>query len=402
MRILWVKENFLDPLHGGGAIRTLGILRRLSTRHEIHYLGFADRTADPVDTSEYCYRSYAVQSPFREISSLCDGVPAVVPEEIRFSSEEMRCLIEALVVRHRFDHIICDFPHVALSLGYQLRRSILFQHNVECVIFERMAECTTDSVTQSVLRQKANVMFEYEKWLCNSVRQVIASSPVDADIIRKRFGTDRVSWVPTGVDIEYYRRRPSTHSCDLMFTGAMGWAPNIDAVSYFAANIFPLIAERRPGTSFHIVGRDPSDEVRRLADLNRDIHVTGTVEDIRPWLWGAKVAVVPLRAGSGTRLKIPESMAASVPVVSTTIGAEGLEVANCKNILIANDPCEFAELCLQLLDQPSYAARLASAALSHVRENCSLDAVVRSFEHILEVQKAEVMARRWLLENRPS
>jgi glycosyltransferase involved in cell wall biosynthesis len=396
MRILWVKEDFLDPLNGGGSIRTLGILRRLATRHEIHYVGFADRTADPPDTRDYCYRSYAVQPPFRGIPSLCHGVPPTLPEDVRFSSEEMRCITEALIARHTFDHIVCDFPHVALSLGYQLPNSVLFQHNVECVIWERMADCAPDPERESVLRRKAKLMFEYEKWLCNSVRHVIASSPVDAAMISKRFGIDRVSWVPTGVDIEHYRRRPSTHSCDLVFTGVMGWAPNIDAVLYFAANILPLIVKRRPDTSFTIVGREPPEEIRRLSDSNARIHVTGTVEDVRPWLWGAKVAIVPLRVGSGTRLKIHESMAALVPVVSTSIGAEGLDVTTSKNILIADDPATFAESCLQLLDQPGYAAHLADAALLYVSEGYSWEAVAGKFEHELEVQKARGLTQRWL------
>lgn len=399
MNILWVKEDFVNQRIGGGSIRTLGILRWLNARHEIHYVAFADRSGDPPDTSEYCYRSYAVQPPLRAIPSLCTGVPKPLPEGIRHPSEEMRCLIEALIERRKIEVIVCDFPHVALSLGCRLPAAILFQHNVEHVIPQRMAGCSVDEAEQRGRRELASRMYEYEKWLCNSVSHVIASSPVDAELI-KGFGTGRVSWVPTGVDLEYYRKQPSGYSCDIAFVGAMNWSPNQDAVLHFVENIFPLILQKRPATSFNIVGRDPPDEIRNLSNLNPAIHVTGTVDDVRPWLWSAKVAAVPLRAGSGTRLKIYEAMAAAVPVVSTSIGAEGLDVEPFKHILIADDPSTFAEYCVQLMDQPGYADQLASSALAHLQQNYSWDIVAEKFERELLLQVAKTSALRWMLKNR--
>ena len=134
----------------------------------------------------------------------------------------------------------------------------------------------------------------------------------------------RISTIATGVDLDYFAPPaavPLAH--DLVFVGSMDWMPNIDAVNYFLDEIFPRITALRPGTTLAIVGRTPTPELRARASRDARITVTGTVPDVRPWLWGARLSVVPLRIGGGTRLKIYEAMAAHLPVVSTSVGAEG-------------------------------------------------------------------------------
>ena len=144
---------------------------------------------------------------------------------------------------------------------------------------------------------------------------------------------------------------------DLVFVGALDWRPNIDGLKWFASHVFPLVRARRPDCSLTIVGRSPGSEVRRLAGKN--IAVTGTVADVRPYLWQSAVSIVPLRIGGGTRLKIYEAMAARVPVVSTSIGAEGLDVRGGENIAIADSPYEFAQACLDLLANGAERRRIA-------------------------------------------
>src|SRR5439155_21240770 len=164
------------------------------------------------------------------------------------------------------------------------------------------------------------------------------------------FGVACVSEIPTGVNIEYFspsEPRPS-HGADLVFVGSMDWLPNVDGVQYFVREVLPSIRRRRPECTLAIVGRTPPPTVIQLAEDPR-IHVTGTVADIRPYLWGSAVAIVPLRIGGGTRLKIYEAMAARIPVVSTSVGAEGLVVNPPENIRIVDTPQDFADQCLELL-----------------------------------------------------
>jgi len=147
--------------------------------------------------------------------------------------------------------------------------------------------------------------------------------------------------------------------------------------------ILPRIRERKPDCSLAIVGRNPEPAIQRLATADARIIVHGTVPDVRPYLWDASVSIVPLRIGGGTRLKIYESMAARVPAVSTTIGAEGLTVEHGKNILIADTPADFAAGCVDLMERPAEQERLASAAWELVNTRFSWAQVAAEFERIL-------------------
>ena len=202
--------------------------------------------------------------------------------------------------------------------------------------------------------------------------------------MRSLFGVTRVSEIPTGVDIDFFSRPASAPAgADLVFIGSMDWLPNIDGVLYFVREILPIIRRRRPECTLAIVGRTPSAEIEQLAKRDRNIQVTGTVPDIRPYLWGSSVSIVPLRIGGGTRLKIYEAMAAGIPVVSTTIGAEGLKVDPPDNIRLADDPQSFARDCLDLLADPGERARIAGSARQMVCAEFSWEAVSRCFEAIL-------------------
>jgi glycosyltransferase involved in cell wall biosynthesis len=190
--------------------------------------------------------------------------------------------------------------------------------------------------------------------------------------------------VPTGVDTTYFARPVApAPSADLVFIGSMDWLPNIDGVVYFVREILPQIRRHRPDCTLAIVGRTPTPEVAELARRDPKIQVTGTVPDIRPYLWGSAVSIVPLRIGGGTRLKVYEAMAAGIPVVSTTIGAEGLITSPPENIRIADTPETFAGACLDLLGDAAERQRMADAALAMVSARFSWEAVSRCFEKIL-------------------
>ena len=207
-------------------------------------------------------------------------------------------------------------------------------------------------------------MEAYERKICRSVKHLIAVSEIDAARIRQMFGVDKVSSVRTGVDIDYFARRGDVAPVgDMVFCGSMDWLPNVDAVVYFLAEILPLIRKKLPGATFTIAGRSPDPKVLQAVEGLEGVSVTGRVEDMRPYLWGAKISVVPLRIGGGTRLKIYECMAAGVPVVSTSVGAEGLRYSDGEDIALADDARRF---CRRL---HSIALRRIGSILS--RASCS-------------------------------
>jgi glycosyltransferase involved in cell wall biosynthesis len=190
--------------------------------------------------------------------------------------------------------------------------------------------------------------------------------------------------VPTGVDTTYFQPAPcvSPRPLHLVFVGSMDWLPNEDAMTSFCRDVLPLIRAQMPEVTLSIVGRDPTSAVQRLADGARVV-VTGRVEDVRPALHEAAVSIVPLRIGGGTRLKIFESMAAGTPVVSTTIGAEGLPGEPGRHLLIANEPAAFAAAVVSLLGDRTRRAAMATAARAFVVRHFDWSAVAEHLERAL-------------------
>jgi polysaccharide biosynthesis protein PslH len=392
MKLLWVKTDFLHPTTRGGQIRTLELLRRMRARHEIHYIAFHDPN-EPEGlkrADEYCAKAYPVDHQFVDKSSpaflgeLITGLFSSMPVAIRrCRSADMRLQIERLIQQEGFDCVICDFLSPAPNIP-DLGACILFQHNVEAVIWKRRTEYASDRVRHRYLELQAERMFRYEGEVCRTVRKVIAVSETDSAIMQEWYRIKPAEAVPTGVDADYFKTRGAASPvADLVFVGSLDWAPNIDGIDWFQREVLPLILRRRPDCSVAIVGRKPPRAIQELGARYPGIQVTGTVPEVRPWLWGSKVSIVPLRVGGGTRLKIFEAMAAGVPVVSTTIGAEGLGARDGDTIRIADTPEDFAAACIALLDDPAERERLRNRALQMVTEQYSWEVVARAFERLL-------------------
>ena len=397
MKILWVKTDFLHPTTRGGQIRTLEMVRQLHRRHEVHYVAFDDPTHPEglARSAEYCSVAHPVRFepvPKRSIrfgGQLLAGLFSPIPVAgMRWRSQAMKEMVDGLVAAHGFDAKVCDFVFPSINIG-DLRGWTLFQHNVESVIWERHAESGRTSAHRAYFGMQARRMFEWEKTVCRSASQVVAVSEVDEKTMRARFGVERISSVPTGVDLAYFERPASAAiKHDLVFVGSMDWMPNIDGVRWFLDEVFPLIRAQKPDCRLAIVGRQPPASL--VAEQNALVTVTGTVPDVRPFLWQTPVSIVPLRIGGGTRLKIFEAMAAGTTVVSTTIGAEGLPVTHGKTIRIADSAQEFAAQCLELLENRETRERMAAEALALLRAKFSWERVTGSFERALEAARTPV------------
>jgi glycosyltransferase involved in cell wall biosynthesis len=395
MKTLWVNTNFMHPTTKGGQIRTLEMLRQLHRRHEIHYVAI-ERPGEPEGpsrASEYSFRAYAVRHPIRPKSSplfwgeLIKGLLSPVPVAVeRFHPPGMGPFLEGLIREEGFDCAVVD--HLAPTAYFpDLKHAILFQHNVETVIWRRRVEHATDPVRRWYFQLQADRMFEFERRAAREAGHVVAVSATDAEEMRRLYGVTRVSEIPTGVNLEYFRppqARPAGTGADLVFVGSMDWLPNVDGVLYFVREVLPLIRRKRPGCTLAVVGRTPPPKISELAAQDAGILVTGTVPDIRPYLWGSLVSIVPLRIGGGTRLKIYEAMAAKVPVVSTSVGAEGLTVNPPEDIRLGDMPRDFAQHCLELLAAEEARRRVAAAAWEMVNANFSWDQVSRCFERVME------------------
>jgi glycosyltransferase involved in cell wall biosynthesis len=395
MKTLWVNTNFMHPTTKGGQIRTLEMLRQLHRRHEIHYVAIEKphEPEGPARALEYSFRAYPVRHQIRSKSSpmfwseLAKGLLSPVPVAVeRFHPPGMRSFLEKLIRKEGFDCAVVD--HLAPAAYFpDLRHAILFQHNVETVIWRRHVEHAADPIRRWYFQLQADRMFEFERRVSREAGQIVAVSATDAEEMRHLFSVTRVSEIPTGVNLEYFQppeTRPSGIGADLVFVGSMDWLPNVDGVLYFVREVLPLIRRKRPDCTLAVVGRTPPSKISALAAEDVRIQVTGTVPDIRPYLWGSLVSIVPLRIGGGTRLKIYEAMGAKIPVVSTTIGAEGLTANPPTDIRLADTPQDFAERCLELLASGEERAQVSTAAWEMVRANFSWEHVSRCFERIME------------------
>jgi len=215
-------------------------------------------------------------------------------------------------------------------------------------------------------------------------------SEADRQLLLKANPRLHVDIIPNGVDTENFQPLPLPDEKampSLMFIGNMGYPPCVDAALYFCKEIFPLIRRKIPTAEFWIVGRSPRPEV---LELDGDgVHVTGQVEGVIPYYQQSTICVVPLRAGGGTRLKILEAMALGRPVVSTTIGCEGLEVVDGQNILIADTPEQFTEKVMRLFNDKELYRSISTNGRRLVETSYGWDKIS---ERLMEVYK-EMLSR---------
>lgn len=360
MKILWVKANRLLPVRNGGNIRSYHILRQLASRHEVTLLSYYPGALD----AEY---EAGLRREFPGAIGLCTGKQDLtglrrdVDYILHFSSQtpyvirRFACLqveemLKSWFQQGRFDVAVCDFPHAAVNFPKRLTvPSVLFQHNVEAEIWRRHAEMELNPIKKRLYGVEFKKMLRYEQQTVGQFHHVIAVSENDRDLMSAWVEKSRISVVPTGVDLQQYRPEASPRAVGplVMFVGAMDWEPNADAVEYFCQKIWPSILAQLPSARFRIVGRNPIRRVQRLA--SDSVEVTGSVPSVLDHLREAAVVVVPLRVGGGTRLKIYEAMAAGKAVVSTSIGAEGLDVHHGTDVMLADDPETFAEATITLL-----------------------------------------------------
>jgi polysaccharide biosynthesis protein PslH len=408
MRILWVKAGGLVPTDSGGKIRSFNILRQLAAEHSVTFFSFYAAHRDDQHSGLKSIFSGVTCVPLKlpepksigEVWAYGLSLFSAQPYSIgKFCREEVRRVLNRLLEQETYDVIVCDFLMAAGVIPWGLSTpKVLFTHNVEATIWRRHFEVTASPIWKAVSWLEWRRMDRAEHDYLKRADHVLAVSQADRTHFEQFVDARKISVVPTGVDIDYFR--PTTadeilHS--LVFTGSMDWLPNEDAMGYFVEAILPLIKKECPDVSLEIVGRSPSAKLKSLVKRYENIRLTGWVEDIRPYLARGALCIVPLRIGGGTRLKIFEAMAMGKAVVSTSIGSEGLPVRSGENILLADTPEGFAKSVLSLLYDANRRQRMGNAARKLVEENYSWQSVGKIFASALE----EAVARQYS-PSRPS
>ena len=407
MKILWLNAGLLLPLDKGGKLRTWHLMRHLARHHDITYLSFAEpsQTADDRDgmldvctTLETVPRTDAAKGTLRFYAEAARFIVDPLPYAVaKYRSDAYARRAMALLESGNFDVVVCDFLPPAVNLPATLPvPSVLFTHNVEAEIWRRHVETAGNPLKRLLLKQQWNRMLRFERDVLSRFDVVLAVSEADGQTFERLYpGALRspVHVVKTGVDTAFFTPVSGVeHRAHLVFTGSMDWLPNEDGMVYFVRDILPRIRAAEPSATLTIVGREPTPTVRRLAE-QAGVAVTGRVEDVRPEIAAADVYVVPLRIGGGTRLKIFEAMAMGKAVVSTSIGAEGLPVTHREDILLADEPAQFAHAVVSLIRDTGARRRLEAAARRLVVDHYDWSAVASDFETALLTARGEEPVR---------
>ena len=420
MKILWVKADKLLPVQNGGNIRTYHVLRYLSARHELTFLSYYGGTPDPDYERELQRQlpgAVAVCTGKRELSRAARALDYLAhlgahpPYAVsRFADAKVQKKLQDWFREQRFDVAVCDFLDAAVNFPGRLSiPSVLFQHNVESEIWRRHAATAGNPAKKMLYRMEFRKMLGYERAAVRKFQHVISVSANDRSIMMQWVDADRVTVVPTGVDLAQYCPDPAKFDSTtsdpnplaasaplITFVGAMDWEPNVDAVEYFCSEVWPVIKAEAPQARLRIVGRNPDRRVQKWASLDASIEVTGRVPSVVEHLRQSAVVIVPLRIGGGTRLKIYEAMATAKAVVSTTVGAEGLDVHHGRDIILADDPGAFAQAVIMLLRDPEVRRRYENAA-AETAARYDWPAIGERFSDILQsVAKKKSLAVRAL------
>jgi sugar transferase (PEP-CTERM/EpsH1 system associated) len=392
VRILWIKTELLHPVNKGGRIRTYQMLRALKADHHITYVALHDGpSTDPALAASAEYANELIRIPHKQparsearywtdlVQSLVSSLPFAV---WRYKSAALTEWLKKSVSKGKFDVVVVDFLAPAAGVPTSLPVPVvLFEHNVETEIWRRHAETASSFVKQRLFRLQEQRMRAFEKYWCKRANLVVAVSDADAIALGNDFGAIRPVAVPTGVDTDYFRPQGSTprESALFVFVGSMDWLPNEEGVRWFCQAVWPGVRAAIPDAQFRIVGRSPSAAVLALANAASGVEVTGSVPDVRPHLEAATAMVVPLRIGGGTRLKIFEAMGMECPVLSTTIGAEGLPVTDGVHLMIADSAEDTVRACRDLVNNAGRASSMAQQAADFVRTHHSWTGVARAF-----------------------
>jgi sugar transferase (PEP-CTERM/EpsH1 system associated) len=385
VNILWVKSGGFLPLDAGGKIRSFSIARELAHRHNLTVFTFYPQQSDDPHylLNETFHRVECLPVPTPERESLVD-VLGYAANACTNYPYQMRKYCRPVVARRlrqilreqNYDVLLCDYLLTAGVVPFDTPIPVvIFTHNVEAMLWQRRCLATRNPLKKAIAWREYRTIDRQERRLTNLADHIFTVSDQDRQVFLDFLLPQKVTTVPTGVDLEYFKPRSGRlNTKTLVFTGSMDWLPNEDAMMFFCQQILPLIQKKVGDVQLRIVGKKPTKKVIALQEKYPNVEVTGAVDDIRGYLADSAVCIVPIRIGGGTRIKIFEAMAMGKPVVSTSIGAEGLGLRNNENIILADNPEDFAERTTALLLDQMARTRLGKAGRAYVENHCSWQA----------------------------
>ena len=360
MKILFLSPTVPFPLTDGGRIRVFNLLKQIAEKNDVTLLALETQPSDAEGVAELQQLGLHVHlvpnAPAPPRVSLGTILSAFFKRQpitvARYDLPAYRQKFRELIATENFDLVHYEMFHTAQFHPETDLPGVLSQQNVDSEIWRRLCGETTNPFYKFAYWTQQLAFQRYERVLSPKFDAVTCTSDIDAAVFQRHCSQGAIEIIPNGVDVTHYQPEWTSEApAHLIYIGSMDWYPNEDAVAFFADEVLPSIRDKVPDVQFSIVGGNPSVRVQRLAE-REGVIVTGRVPEIKPYFAEATVFVVPLRIGSGTRLKILEALAMSKAIVSTSIGAEGLDLKDGAEIFIADEPTVFANAVTRLLKGP--------------------------------------------------
>ncbi len=387
LHIAILDEELPYPPTSGKRIRTWELLRRLAGRHRLTYIAHRQADLDEAIAAQEAMAALGVECRLVERSiprqagagfyaRLAGNLLSPLPYSVAVhaSGPLVRAVQEHAAAR-RVDLWHCEWTPYAQVLrrafGAELarRRWLVMAHNVESVIWQRHAAAARQPLKRWYIRQQQVKYERFERWAYAAASLTVAVSGTDARRLRQQFAAPRVAVVENGVDLDAFQPQRDVDRLphQLLFLGSLDWRPNQDAVELLLRQIFPRVRAAVPHAQLLVVGRRPPESLRRRAAATPGVRLVPDVPDVRPFLASCGLLVVPLRIAGGTRLKILEALACETPIVSTRIGAEGLDLVPGRDLLIADSVEEMIAAILAAIRRPDEVQEMAARGRETIR-----------------------------------
>lgn len=391
MRILFLTPDLPSPPTWGGARRMHGLMAGLARSHSVSVLSFVmpgkDHAAALAETGRYCEEVVTVANdcfdtagPRKRLLQLKSTL--LSPYSFRRAvgyRPALQAALDALVSRQRYDVINVEFSYLGYYRFPRSTKLVLDEHNIEYDILRRTYEVETRAERKLFNYIDYLKLRREERAIWRKFDGCVVTSARDEELLLRDCPATQTAVVPNAVDTAFFR--PALTAPDpgtIVFFGVIDYWPNTDGLLFFLDEVLPRLRRSHPQAKIVIVGASPPEVITSRAGA--DVTVTGFVDDVRPYLERASAIIAPLRIGGGTRLKILEAMATARPVISTTVGAEGIDVTDGEDILLADDPEAFAAQVGRVLDDSALARRLGENARCLVEQRYDWQASVTRLE----------------------
>jgi glycosyltransferase involved in cell wall biosynthesis len=397
LNILYVSQMPASPPRFGAQARVHGLMTQLARRHDLTAVMLVD---DQFDADEcrrameaYCRQVVLVPNPYgreglaKRLLQLRSLVSSRSFERLRVTLPALQQSLDRVLRGRRFDVVNLEFPYLG---HYDLRQAppgqkppalVVDSHEIAYDLARQFARASGNLGRRLYTGANWRKLRREELGTYRYADGVYVCSAADERRLLDQVPGLRTAVIPNAADVEYYQSRPTDPPPDgrtVVYFGLLSTIPNVDGVVHFVQDIWPRIAEANPEARCKIIGDRPPPALLALAGPR--VELTGFVSDLRPHLASAAAMVVPLRLGGGTRLKIVEAMAMRKAIVSTTLGAEGIEAVPGRDILIEDEPAAFADAVSRLLAEPNLAARMGQSARQVAVERYAWSGATRALE----------------------